>query len=437
MGHNASKTLYRNLGKKIDNLTMRAPWNETFFDILKELYTPDDADLLIKMPYSLSSLQRIGKATKYDQTKLQKILKNLSFKGLVIDFWINDEYLYMPSPMVIGIFEFTMMRTGSDLNTKTWAKLFHRYMQEDSGFYTANFQKGEKISFMRTLPHEETIDMSDYVEILDYESAIAITEASDKFSNGICSCRHEKYHIDEKECDVPLDGCSSYGAGADYLIRNNLAKEVSKSEMLEHIARSKDLGLVLNADNVQKNITFICHCCKCCCGALMGISRHGFANSVITSSYIAQVDEILCTGCGKCAQVCPIDAIEMIPHNNPENKGKNISRIDTAICLGCGVCALKCSSGAVKLKKRKKRVIPPETTFERIILQCLERGTLQNQIFDQPQSLTHQFMRGFIGGFLKLTPVKKALMSDTLRSGFLTSLKTGIKLQGKGYLTEM
>jgi len=169
----------------------------------------------------------------------------------------------------------------------------------------------------------------------------------------------------------------------------------------------------------------------------MGISRHGFANSVITSSYIAQVDEILCTGCGKCARVCPIDAIEMIPHNNSENKGKNISRIDTAICLGCGVCALKCSSGAVKLKKRKKRVIPPETTFERIILQCLERGTLQNQIFDQPQSLTHQFMRGFIGGFLKLTPVKKALMSDTLRSRFLTSMKTGIKLQGKGWLTEM
>ncbi len=165
MGHTTSKTLYRNLGKKIDNLTMRAPWNEPLYQIMKELYTPEEAESELKMPYSLSPLESIAKATKYDQTKLQEILKNLCSKGLVIDFWINDEYLYMPSPMVIGIFEFTMMRTGSDLNTKTWAKLFHRYMQEDSGFFTANFQKGEIISFMRTLPHEETIDMSDYVEI--------------------------------------------------------------------------------------------------------------------------------------------------------------------------------------------------------------------------------------------------------------------------------
>jgi hypothetical protein len=89
------------------------------------------------------------------------------------------------------------------------------------------------------------------------------------------------------------------------------------------------------------------------------------------------------------------------------------------------------------LVKRKQRVIPPSTTFERIILQCLERGTLQNQIFDNPQSISQQFLSGFIGGFLKLTPVKKALMSDTLRSTFLASMKFGVKLQGKGWLTDL
>lgn len=43
----------------------------------------------------------------------------------------------------------------------------------------------------------------------------------------------------------------------------------------------------------------------------------------------------------------------------------------------------------------------PKTTIERIILQCLERGNLQNQLFDTPQSATHKFMRSFIEGFLK------------------------------------
>jgi hypothetical protein len=81
--------------------------------------------------------------------------------------------------------------------------------------------------------------------------------------------------------------------------------------------------------------------------------------------------------------------------------------------------------------KREKRVLHPETTFERIILQCLERGTLQNQIFDNPQSITQKFMRGFVGGFLRLFPVKAALMSDMLRSSFLSVMASGVQKQGK------
>ena len=38
MGHLAAKeALYRKLGKKIDGLTVRAPWNENLRAILKEL----------------------------------------------------------------------------------------------------------------------------------------------------------------------------------------------------------------------------------------------------------------------------------------------------------------------------------------------------------------------------------------------------------------
>jgi len=82
-------------------------------------------------------------------------------------------------------------------------------------------------------------------------------------------------------------------------------------------------------------------------------------------------------------------------------------------------------------------VIHPETTFERVMLRSLERGTLQNQSFDNPQSFSHKFMRGFVGGFLNLSPVKRALMSDTLRSRFLDAMKKGVEKQGKGWLADM
>jgi hypothetical protein len=70
-------------------------------------------------------------------------------------------------------------------------------------------------------------------------------------------------------------------------------------------------------------------------------------------------------------------------------------------------------------------------------MQTLEKGTLQNQIFDNPQSITQKFMRGFVGGFLRLPPVKAALMSDMLRSSFLSAMTNGIRKQGKEWVAEM
>jgi len=417
MGHMTGKDIYRNLGKKIDNLTMRAPWNETFYAILRELYSTEEADVVIKMPYGLNKFNKIEKITKCEGSKLRKILESLCSKGLVMDLLIQDEYCYMISPIMVGIFELTMMRTGDNLNTKEWAKLFHKYINGDDSFHAANYKNNEKISIMRTLPHEDTIETSEYVEVLDYEKATSIVEMSDKFAVSLCACRHEKFHINEKKCDVPLDNCSSFGLSADLLIRHNLAKEISKSEMLENLARSKEMGLMFNCDNVKKDVGYICHCCGCCCNLVSGITKFGYANTIVTSNFIAETDEDGCAGCGTCAETCMINAIEMLSEDKP--------KIDTSICVGCGVCALKCDTGALKLVKRGYRVIHPEDTFERVILQCLEKGTLQNQMFNNPQSITQKFMRGFVGGFMKLPPVKKAFMSDTLRSSFLNFMKKG------------
>ena len=440
MGHLAGKDVFRKVGEKVDRLAVRVPWTETFHRIVKELYSEAEADVYVRMPYGLANLGRLSRVTGIDREKLRPLLEGMADKGLVMDLWMRGAYHYMPSPLIVGLFEFSMMRTGGDVDSRLMGRLFHEYLSTGE-FYAANDDHGRAVGPIRALPHEDAV--ADSVEILDYERAGAIADAADRFSVGICSCRHEKEHAGKRGCNLPLETCTSMGTGADYLIRHGMAREISKGEMLDRLARSRELGLVLSADNVQRRVSFICHCCACCCNVLQGISRFGCPHTIVTSNFIARSAEDACNGCGKCAKACPIDAIEMVPMAPPSggngagNRKKKSPQVDQEFCMGCGVCALACSTGAMKLDERGRRVIHPETTFERVILQCLEAGTLQYQIFDNPSSLGQDALRAIVGAFLGLPPVKRALMSDALRSRFLHAMKGAVRRQGKGGVLEI
>jgi len=61
MGHMVAKDIYGALGDKIDNLHVRTPQNEAFYAMLRELYSADEAELIVAMPFGLSTLERIRK----------------------------------------------------------------------------------------------------------------------------------------------------------------------------------------------------------------------------------------------------------------------------------------------------------------------------------------------------------------------------------------
>jgi len=68
----------------------------------------------------------------------------------------------------------------------------------------------------------------------------------------------------------------------------------------------------------------------------------------IISTPIAEIDDDLCIGCGKCAEVCYYGIIQLIPDElDPKKKYPTIHK--KYLCKGCGKCASVCPSKAIKL----------------------------------------------------------------------------------------
>ena len=67
-----------------------------------------------------------------------------------------------------------------------------------------------------------------------------------------------------------------------------------------------------------------------------------------------------CNGCGKCVNVCPVEAMSLISANNHEKPKMKMARLNEDICLGFGLCAKACYKDSIVLKPRKKRPEAPD-----------------------------------------------------------------------------
>ena len=65
------------------------------------------------------------------------------------------------------------------------------------------------------------------------------------------------------------------------------------------------------------------------------------------------LDEKKCISCGKCAKVCPVNAVTMVATGEKNAKGKDITRpqVDEKVCISCRNCILDCPKSALKMNE--------------------------------------------------------------------------------------
>ncbi len=231
-----------------------------------------------------------------------------------------------------------------------------------------------------------------------------------------------------RACDAPMEICMTFNASAESLIKYGHARRIDAAECMGLLDTAWELGLVQFGENVQRSVNFICNCCGCCCEALIAQRRFASLNPVHTTNFMPRVDRSTCSGCGKCVSACPIQAMSLVSANDPKSKTRRTARVDEEICLGCGVCVRACPNGSLSLRSRPARVVTPVTSAHRAVLMALERGKLQNLVFDNQALASHRAMAAILGAVLRLPPAKRLMASEQMRSKYLVALLERMKI---------
>ncbi|MDD4600472.1 hypothetical protein SDC9_15063 [bioreactor metagenome] len=418
MGHIVNhEREYRLLQQRLDYNITGAPYAPAFIEILKILFTPEEAHIARQIPLRPTRLSAVAdKLTMGTEELYDKVLL-LAERGLVLDFEHNGQIYIVLAPVVIGFFEFIFMRTRDHLPIKELAELFEEYMSKTDGFARSVFEGSTQLG--RTLVHEQALPTTNYSEVLDWEKASAIVASAKTIGLSLCTCRHKAHHLG-KNCDAPLETCLTMGKSVDILIKKGMAVPITNNKALHIIEDCRNMGLVQIADNVQRDVGFICNCCSCC-EFIQAIKRFDLRNAVISSNWLATVNTNKCRNCGACIRACPVGALHT--QQNPPKKPE----CDETLCLGCGVCLTACKFNSLAMTPRQQRVLVPETTYDRIITMAIERGKLANLVFDDPSKLSHRALGRIIRVIEKSPPVQALMAVKPIKSAFLTTIVSRIK----------
>ncbi len=414
MGHLTTKDAYKNLEDRINWFTQGAPASDTLYKILQVLYTEKEAKWVALLPVRPFTLKKAARIWGTTEAKAEKLLDRLCEKALLVDSDYRGERQFVMPPPMAGFIEFALMRTRGDIDQKYLSELYYQYMNVEEDFVKDLFFATET-RLGRVYVQEPVLTNDKTNHILDYERATHIVEEAKYIGLGTCYCRHKMYHAGHPcEINAPWDVCLTFDNVARSLAEHgDYARLISKEEAKEVLERSYESNLVQIGENVREHPAFICNCCGCCCEALQAARKFSPMQPVATTNYMPRVSAKTCIGCGKCAKVCPILAISM-------KEGRPV--IDGEICLGCGVCARNCPTKAISLERRPIQVITPVNSTHRFVLQAIEKGTLQNLIFDNQAFANHRAMAAVFGTILKLPPLKQALASKQFKSVYLDRL---------------
>jgi len=327
--------VYKQLREKLHKLPIGMPETDDAYEILRTIYTEDEAELALKIPVMDTDLEGIAGKTGWEAGKLKDKLDHMARKGTVLKYTVDGKTMYRLLPSMVGFIETPFWPGKVDDRVRSLSPVWRRYFNEKYAHEIGD--RGQALT--RVIPLN--IPVKDESQITPFEYLPELLKSVDYFAVGYCPCRMIARQTGNG-CDHSIDNCLHFGSMGRYMVDHGMGREVSREEVVQILRKANKEGLVHITDNHQGHIETVCNCCSHACIWLRARRDIKLPNAFKRSNYVAAVETDLCTGCETCADRCPVDAITVT----------DASTVDREQCIGCGVCSPTCPGEAIALQRR-------------------------------------------------------------------------------------
>jgi Pyruvate/2-oxoacid:ferredoxin oxidoreductase delta subunit len=307
-----------------------------FMDLLRFLYTAEEAQLAVQMGPDGGDLAALAAKTGIAQDDLKPLIQSMEKKGTLYTEPGTDNPSYRPLGLEVpGILETS---GWGDVNTPFKQELLN--LMARFGLIYVNQAVSELGQHNRAWCIVSVLppDAEPYENLYDQ-----IRLTTDYAAVSGCPCRLMERRRDQGDvCDCLLDCCMSFGDMARWAVEQDHARHITVDEAIQILDACAEAGQV----HTGMPGVIVCNCCKHACVNLYAMKMGKMHTYSKNHFHAADANED-CTSCGICVDRCPVGAIQL----------EETAEVDPDKCIGCGVCASGCEEESIQMVRRSEEEI--------------------------------------------------------------------------------
>ncbi len=285
---------------------------------LASVMTEEEAALTKHMKVRVpETLAQVAKGAGLSEEEAQRILDDLSIKGIIEYNWENldgrnpeHEKRYVLPMFVPGSAEFTVMNQRQMEEHPEIGTFFERMTYLPLTVATKMVPPGGAGIGMHVIPVEYAIRQQNSSASVEHLSHWL--KKYDRYAAGACSCAVAERARGDNGGRDPQNWCIGVGDMADYLVETGKGHFITYDEVIDILLLAERNGYVHQITNIdgEDKIFAICNCDVSVCYALRTSQLFNTPN-MSASAYRAHVDEEKCVACAGCVEVCPAGAVQL------------------------------------------------------------------------------------------------------------------------------